>query len=58
MVGNPSVSLSVTLNKNEKVEHHIRIRTRKFIVLRFWVGSDANPLYGLNLGLIGVFLHS
>jgi len=27
----PSVSLSFTLSKNEKVEHHIRIETHKSI---------------------------
>jgi len=41
---NPSVSLSLTLNKNKKIEHHIRIKVHKFIVLRFWVKSGANFL--------------
>jgi len=31
IIGNPSVSLSLTLSKNEKVEH----QTHKFIGLRF-----------------------
>jgi len=43
-VRNLSVSLSFTLNRNEKVEHYIRIKTHKFIVLRFWVESDVNYL--------------
>jgi len=43
-VRNPSVSLSPTLNKNEKVEHHIRIKAHKPIVLRFRVKSGVNPL--------------
>jgi len=29
IVKNPSVSLSLTLTKNEKVEHYIRIKTHK-----------------------------
>jgi len=36
MVRNPSVSLSPTLTRNEKVEHYIRIKTHKPIVLRFF----------------------
>jgi len=38
------VSLSSTLNKNEKVEHYIRMKTHKPIALRFWIKSDVNPL--------------
>ena len=38
------VSLSPTLGKNEKVEHHIRTKTHKPIVLRFWVESGVNTL--------------
>jgi len=34
-VRNPSVSLSSTLTRNEKVEHYIRIKTHKPIALRF-----------------------
>ena len=45
-VRNPSVSLSPTLSRNEKVEHYIRIKTHKLIVLRFWVESGVNALYG------------
>jgi len=33
----PSVSLSLTLSRNEKVEQHIRKKTHKPNVLRFWV---------------------
>jgi len=45
-VRNPSVSLSPTLARNEKVEHYIRIKTHKPIVLRFWVESSVNVLCG------------
>jgi len=45
-VRNPSVSLSPTLTKIEKVEHHIRIRVHKPIALRFWVESGVNVLSG------------
>ena len=42
-VGNPSGSLSPTLSKNKKVEHHIRIKAHKRIMaLRFWVESGVN----------------
>jgi len=34
-IRNLSVSLSSTLSKNEKVEHHLRIKAHKSIVLRF-----------------------
>jgi len=43
-VRNPSVILSPTLIRNEKVEHYIRIKTNKFITLRFWVESDVSVL--------------
>jgi len=46
-VRNPSVILSPTLARNEKVEHYIRIKTHKPIALRFWVESDVSALYGL-----------
>jgi len=39
------VSLSLTLSKNEKVEHHITIKVHKHITLRFWVKSGVNFLY-------------
>jgi len=38
------VSLNHTLSKNEKVEHHIRMKTHQFIVLRFWIKSGVNPI--------------
>jgi len=41
-----SVSLSLTLSKNEKVEQHIRNKTRKPNTLRFWVEGGIIPLYG------------
>jgi len=50
---NANVNLSSTLGKDEKVENLIRKRTHKLIALRFWVGSDVNPLCGLDSGLIG-----
>jgi len=34
-VKNLSMSLSLTLVRNEKVEHYIRIKTHKLVVLRF-----------------------
>jgi len=37
IVRNPSMNLSFTLTRNEKVEHYIRIKTYKSITLRFWV---------------------
>jgi len=40
-----SVSLSPTLGRNEKVEQHIRKKTRKPNALRFWVGGGVIPLY-------------
>jgi len=40
------MSLNLTLIRNEKVEHHIRIKTHKLITLRFWVKSDVNALCG------------
>jgi len=40
-----SVSLSPTLGRNEKVEQHIRNKTRKPNVLRFWVKGGVIPLY-------------
>jgi len=45
-VRNPSVSLSPTLTRNEKVEHYIRIKTHKPIALRFWVESGVSVLCG------------
>jgi len=44
-IGDPSVCLSLTLSKNEKVEHYIRIKVHKSIALKFWVKSGVNPLY-------------
>jgi len=43
----PSVSLNPTLNRNEKVEQHIRKKTHKPNVLRFWVEGDVISLYRL-----------
>ena len=45
IVRNPSVSLSPTLTRIEKVEHHIRIKAHKPITLRFWVESGVSILY-------------
>jgi len=41
----PSVSLSSTLGRNEKVEQHIRKKTHKPNILRFWVEGNVIPLY-------------
>ena len=46
VVRNPSVSLSPTLTRIEKVEHYIRIKTHKLIALRFWVESGVSVLCG------------
>jgi len=43
-VGDPSVSLSLTLGRNDKVKHYIRIKTHKLIALRFWVESGVIAL--------------
>ena len=44
IVRNPSVILSPTLARNERVEHYIRIKTHKPIALRFWVESGVGIL--------------
>jgi len=46
IVRNPSVTLSSTLARNEKVEHYIKIKIHKLIALRFWVESGVNALCG------------
>jgi len=43
-IKNSSVSLSPTLVRNEEVEHYIRIKIHKLIVLRFWIESVINVL--------------
>jgi len=40
------VSLSLTLARDEKVEHYIRIKTHQPIALRFWIESSVNALCG------------
>jgi len=40
-----NVSLSPTLDRNEKVEQHIRKKIRKPNALRFWVKGGVIPLY-------------
>jgi len=47
-----SVSLSLTLSRNEKIELHIRNKTHKPNVLRFWVEGGVILLCGLGLVLI------
>ena len=42
-----SVSLSPTLNRNEKVEQYIRKKTHKPTALRFWIEGGVILLYGL-----------
>jgi len=39
------VNLSLILSKNEKIKHHITMKTHKSIALRFWVKSGINPLW-------------
>jgi len=51
----PSVSLSLTLSENEKVEQHIRKKANKPNVLRFWVEVGVIPLCGSNSCLILVW---
>jgi len=41
---NTSVDLSLTSVKNEKVEHYIRIKIYKFIILKFYVEIGINIL--------------
>jgi len=41
------MSLSSTLGRNEKVDQHIRKKTHRPKALRFWIGGDVIPLYGL-----------
>lgn len=48
IVGKPNVILIPTLDKNEKVEHHIRKTTHKSIVVMFWFESGINILCELN----------
>ena len=43
----PSVNLSPTLSRNEKVEQHIRKKTHKPNALKFWVEGGVILLYGL-----------
>jgi len=38
------MSISLTLCKNEKVKHHIRMNTHKIIALKFWVENGVNVL--------------
>jgi len=38
------MSLSSILTRNENVEHYIKIKTHKLIVLKFWVERDVNFL--------------
>jgi len=44
-----SVSRSPTLYRNEKVEQHIRKKTRKPNALRFWIKDGVITLYELTL---------
>jgi len=46
------VSLSPTLNRNEKVEEHIRKKTHKLNTLRFWVVGGVIPSCGFDSVLI------
>jgi len=42
------VSLSLTLDTNEKFKNYIKKKTHKLIVLRFWVKNGINSLCELN----------
>jgi len=58
---NPSVSVNLTLSRNDKVEQHIRKKTHKSNALRFWVEGGVILLCGFGLVAIlvclpGVFL--
>jgi len=44
IVRNPSLRLSFSFDRNEKVEHYIRIKTHKLIVLKFWIKNGVNGL--------------
>jgi len=43
------VTLNIKLSKNEIVEQHIRKKTHKSNVLRFWVEGGVILLYGFRL---------
>jgi len=48
MIENLNVNLSLTLNKNERVEPHTRIMgqvSESYIALKFWIKSGVNHLY-------------
>jgi len=47
-----SVSLSLTLGRNEKVEQYIRKKTHKPKALRFWIEGGVIPLCGLTYFLL------
>jgi len=51
-----SVSRNPTLDRNEKVEQHIKKKTRKPNALRFWVEGGVIPLCGFGSVLILVDL--
>lgn len=53
-VRNTSLSLSFTFNENNEVEHHIRKKTCKLIVLKFYITDGDNSLYGLDSDFIDV----
>jgi len=57
-VRNTNVSLNLTLNRIKKVEHYIRIKIYKLIVLRFWVESGINFLFGWTQVLLVLYLPS
>jgi len=46
------MSLSSILIKNKKVKYYIRIKTYKFIILKFWIESVVNVLYAWTLVLL------
>jgi len=46
IVENSSISLSLTLDRNEEVEYHIRMKTHKLITLKLLVEINVNLLCG------------
>jgi len=40
----PSIIISFTLARDEKVDHYTRIKIHKLVILKFWIESDVNVL--------------
>jgi len=52
LVRHSRVNLSFTMNRNEKVEQHIRHNTRKHNVLNICIESGVIPLYVAQFSLL------